>query len=272
LRPTDRHPGAIAIERNEMKKMLLLSTLLNATAAHAQDSTFTVGAGIAAGTRYSGSDEHLVAPVIVADYQAANGFYASTLRGIGFAAGGDRLSASIGLGYRGERRENDTNGFVGRSGSKALKGMGDVKGSATLNVGAEAQLTDVFSVGAHAELPVSRRENGKQFSLGLNAKLLESQADKVAVGVALQFGEAKYMQTYYGVDARQAARSGYRVFKPGGGLYGTDVSVSWEHRIDAHWTVTSMLGAQRLTGDAAKSPLVRRKTAPTFAVYAGYQF
>lgn len=255
-----------------MKRTLCLSTLLVAAAAHAQDSTFTVGAGIAAGTRYSGSDEHLVAPVVVADYQAANGFYASTLRGIGVAGGSEQLGASIGLGYRGERRENDTNGFGGRTGSKALKGMGDVKGSATLNVGAEAQLTNVFSVGAHAEIPVSHRENGKQFALGLNAKLLDSQADKVTAGVALQFGEAKYLQTYYGVDARQAARSGYRAFKPEGGMYGTDVSLSWEHRIDAHWSVTSMLGAQRLTGDAAKSPLVRRKTTPTAAVYAAYRF
>ena len=255
-----------------MKKALLLSTLLTAAAAHAQDSTFTLGAGIGAGTRYSGSDEYLAAPVIVADYQAANGFYASTLRGIGFAAGGEQLSASIALGYRGERTEKDTNGFVGRTGSKALKGMGDIKGSATLNVGAEAQLTDVFSVAAHAEIPVSRRENGKQFALGVNAKLLDSQADKVAAGVALQFGEANYLQTYYGVDARQAARSGYRAFRPEGGMYGTDVSLSWEHRIDAHWAVTSLLGAQRLTGDAAKSPLVRRKTAPTAAVYAAYTF
>jgi outer membrane scaffolding protein for murein synthesis (MipA/OmpV family) len=255
-----------------MKKALLLSTLLIAAAAHAQDSTLTLGAGIGAGARYSGSDEHLVAPVVVLDYQSASGFYASTLRGIGVAGGSDQLSASIGLGYRGERRENDTNGFIGRTGSKALKGMGDIRGSATLNVGAEAQLTDVFSVGAHAEIPISRRKNGKQFALGLNAKLLDSQADKVAAGVALQFGEAKYLQTYYGVDARQAARSGYRAFTPEGGMYGTDVSISWEHRIDAHWAVTSMLGAQRLTGDAAKSPLVRRKTAPTAAVYAAYTF
>lgn len=255
-----------------MKRLPLLSTLLIAAAAQAQDSTFTIGAGAGAGARYSGSDEHVLAPVVVLDYQAANGFYASTLRGIGFAAGGDQLSASIGLGYRGERREKDSNGFIGRTGSKALKGMGDIEGSATVNVGAEAQLTDVFSVGAHAELPVSRRENGKQFALGLNAKLLDSQADKVSAGVALQFGDGKYMQTYYGVDARQAARSGYRVFGPGGGLYGTDASVSWEHRIDAHWSVTTMLGAQRLTGDAAKSPIVRRKTTPTAAVYASYQF
>lgn len=255
-----------------MKKALLLSTLLIAAAAHAQDSTFTLGAGIGAGTRYSGSDDYLVSPVVVADYQAANGFYASTLRGIGFAAGSGQLSASISLGYRGERRENDTNGFVGRTGSKALKGMGDIKGSATLNVAAEAQLTDVFSVGARAEIPLSRRENGKQFTLGLNAKLLDSQADKVTAGVALQFGETRYLQTYYGVDAHQAARSGYRMFTPDGGMFGADASIGWEHRIDAHWAVTSLLGAQRLTGDAAKSPLVRRKTAPTAAVYAAYTF
>jgi outer membrane scaffolding protein for murein synthesis (MipA/OmpV family) len=255
-----------------MKNMLLLSTLLVTACAGAQESSFTVGAGIAAGSRYSGSDEHVVAPVVAVDYQAANGWYASTLRGIGFAAGNEQLSASIGLGYRGERRENNTNGFIGRSGSKALKGMGDVKGSATVNVGAEAQLTDVFSVNARAEVPVSQRANGKQFALGLNAKLLDGAQDKVTVGTALQFGEGKYMQTYYGVDARQAARSGYRAFTPDGGLYGVQASATWEHQLDAHWSVTSLVGVERLRGDAAASPLVRRKTAPTAAVYAAYRF
>jgi outer membrane scaffolding protein for murein synthesis (MipA/OmpV family) len=260
------------MKRKTMKSALLLSVLLISAAARAQESTFTLGAGIAAGSRYSGSDEHVVAPVVVLDYQAANGFYASTLRGIGVAGGSEQLSAGIGLGYRGERSENNSNGLIGRTGSKALKGMGDVRGSATLNVGAEAQVTDVFSVGAHAEIPVSHRENGKQFALGLNAKLLDSQADKVGAGVTLHFGEANYMQTYYGVDARQAARSGYRAFRPEGGLYGVDASLSWEHRIDTHWSVTSLLGVERLRGDAADSPLVRRKTAPTAAVYAAYRF
>lgn len=255
-----------------MKKTLMSSTLLIAAAACAQESAFTVGAGVGVGPRYSGSDEHVVAPVIAIDYQAANGFYAGTMRGIGFAAGNDQLSASIGLGYRGARGENDTRGFGGRTGSKALKGMGDVRGSATLAVGAEAWLTDVFSVAVRAEVPISHRENGKQFTLGVNARLLDGPADKVAVGVALQFGEGKYMQTYYGVDARQAARSGYRAFKPEGGMFGVDVSANWEHRVDAHWAVTTLVGVQRLSGDAAKSPIVRRKAAPTAAVYAAYQF
>lgn len=255
-----------------MKKTLMLSTLLIAGTACAQESSFTLGAGIGAGSRYSGSDEHVVAPVVAIDYQAANGFFASTLRGIGFAAGTEQLSASIGLGFRGERRENDTNGFVGRTGSKALKGMGDIRGSATVNVGAEAQLTDIFSVGVRAEIPVSRRENGKLFALGVNVKLLDGATDKIGAGVALQFGEGKYMQTYYGVDARQAARSGYRAYTPKGGMFGTELNVNWEHKFDAHWSVTSLLGVQRLNGDAAKSPIVRRKTAPTAAVYAAYAF
>lgn len=255
-----------------MKKTLMSSTLLIAATACAQESSFTVGAGVGVGPRYSGANDNVVGPVIAIDYQAANGFYAGTMRGIGYSAGNEQLSASIGLGYRGARGEKDTRGFGGRTGGKALKGMGDVRGSATLDVGAEARLTDMFSVGVRAEVPISHRENGKLFTLGVNARLLDGAADKVGVGVALQFGEGKYMQTYYGVDARQSARSGYRAFTPEGGMFGVDMSVNWEHRIDAHWAVTALAGAQRLTGDAAKSPIVRRKTAPTAAVYAAYQF
>ena len=49
-------------------------------------------------------------------------------------------------------------------------------------------------------------------------------------------------------------------------------SVSWEHRIDASWGVNTVLGVERRLGDAAKSPIVQRKSAPMGAVYVTYRY
>ena len=48
--------------------------------------------------------------------------------------------------------------------------------------------------------------------------------------------------------------------------------LTWQHRFGEKWSVTSMLGANHLLRDAARSPLVERKTTPTGAIYVGYSY
>jgi outer membrane protein len=255
---------------------LLLPALLYTASAGATEpepaSSFTVGGGIGAGSRYSGSDEYQAGPILLIDYQHDSGFYASTMRGIGYAAGAGPVRASLGLGYRGERSESNTNGLGGRSGSKALRGMGDVKGSAVASLGVEAALSDLFSVDAHLEVPLSRRESGKLLSFGPHLRLLDTPDDQLGIGLSLRFGDRRFLQTWYGVGAAQSLASGYRAFTPRSGLHGVDLELGWTHRIDEHWSVTSALGVQHLVRDAAKSPIVRRRTTPTAAVFVSYRF
>jgi len=256
-----------------MKKNLIATGLLLAYGlAAADDNVLTLGAGIAATSRYSGSDKLQAAPVLAIDYQMANGFYASTMRGIGYGQNFGRLQLNGALAYRGERTDKEEVNFGGRQGSDKLKGMGVIKGSATAVLGAGLTIMDGLVLGLQAEVPLSHRENGSRSSLGLTYTLLNDQANNVSVSGGANFADKKYAQTYYGVTASQSARSGFKEFAAKAGVFEATFSTSWQHRLNQQWCVTSMLGVSRLTRDAAKSPIVFRKTSPTAAVYASYAF
>ena len=92
------------------------------------------------------------------------------------------------------------------------------------------------------------------------------------LSVSANAADKKYMQTYHGVTAAQSARSGYAVFTPKAGAHMAEGGVSWQHKLSSDWSITGMVGAQRLLGDARKSPLTRRATSPVGAVYVSYSY
>ncbi|WP_181259142.1 MipA/OmpV family protein [Pseudoduganella armeniaca] len=259
---------------NNKFRLFTLAALLAGSAAQAEDdaNVLTLGGGIAGGPRYSGAAERVIGPALAIDYQMANGFYASTLRGIGHGRQLGPVNASVALGYRGERSERDRDGLGGARGSTALRGMGDVKGSATVMLQGAYEIVDGLELSAAAELPLSHRANGRTLSLGLTGTLFERATDQVTLALSANVGDRDYVRTYYGVDTAQAARSGYRQFTPKAGLYEVELGMTWRHQLDERWSVTTMLGLTALTRDAARSPLARKDTAPTGAVFVAYRF
>ncbi|NVD72928.1 MipA/OmpV family protein [Duganella sp. BJB1802] len=246
--------------------------LLPSLALAADDSQFTLGGGVAAGARYSGSKQNTVAPVVVLDYSHASGFFASTLRGIGYGGEAAPLTYSAALGYRGERKEKNEKGIFGNTGSADLKGMGDIKGSATANLRLGYKPLSMLEFNVGAEIPLSQRENGKTYRAGVTAQLLDAPNDHVSLGATAGFADNKYAQTYYGVTAKQAAASQFKAYQAKSGLYEANLMLTWQHKIDQKWSVTSMLGANHLLRDASRSPLTQRKTSPTGAVYVSYAY
>jgi outer membrane scaffolding protein for murein synthesis (MipA/OmpV family) len=246
--------------------------LLFSASAMAADSQFLIGGGAAAGARYSGASENALAPVIVLDYSDASGFFASSLRGLGYGSQQGPLSVSAALGYRGGRKEKDEHALFGIVGSDRLKGMGDIEGNASALLKVGYQLMPVLDLSLAADIPLSERDNGKNVHAGINGHLLQGDKDNFKLGVSAGFADSKYAQTYYGVTARQAASSRFTAYQADSGLYEVNAMLSWEHRIGQRWSVTSMLGANHLMKAAANSPLTQRKTSPTGAVYASYVY
>lgn len=242
------------------------------SAPAASESQLLLGGGIGVGSRYSGSRDTAALPVVVLDYSHASGFFASTMRGLGYGAQTGPVSWSAALGYRAERKEKDERGAFGSTGSDKLKGMGDVKGNATALFTLGYRPLAMLELSVGAEIPLSQRRNGKTFRAGVTAQLMEAQDDDVSLGLTGAFADRDYAQTYYGVTAAQARTSKFAAYQPKAGLYETNAMLTWQHRFGGKWSVTSMVGATRLMGDAARSPLVERKTSPTGAVYIGYAY
>lgn len=251
---------------------IALAGLLAAAHAEDSDNVLTLAGGIGAGPRFSGADENVVGPVVGIDYQMANGFFASTLRGIGYGQAIGPFTLGAALGYRGERSEHDRSSLGGARGSTALRGMGDVKGSATAMLQAEYEIVDGLDLTLQAELPISHRENGRVLEVGVTGTLFQGRADHVTLSVSASLADRDYMQTYYGVTAAQAGRSGYRQFRPKAGLHETELGLSWQHTVNERWSVTAMVGVTSLRRDAARSPLSGKDTAPTGALFATWRY
>lgn len=249
-----------------------LCLLGGSTVAAAGDAQLLVGGGLGVEARYAGANRNQAGPVLVLDYSHASGFYASTLRGLGYEDQDGPVSYGAALGYRGERREKNEKSWFGNTGSEELKGMGDIKGNASALLSVGFRPLSMLELNLHADLPLSRRENGKTLHAGITAHLLNRDSDHVSLALAAGFADSRHAQTYHGVTKQQAAASGFKAYHPRAGLYEASTMLTWEHSFNARWSVTTLIGATQLLRDASRSPLTKRKTNPSGGFYVSYAY
>ncbi len=234
----------------------------------ADESKITLAVGAAYGPEFVGGKKNKVSPLLYADYQAANGFFAG-MRGIGFQAEKGIFDGSIALGYGGSR--GDDIGNFSDTKSK-FKGMGDIKSSALLNLEGGVNLWDVAHLSLGAELKLNHRENGNAYNVGLSAPIYSTEGDQVSVGAFAHYADAKYAQTYYGVTAVQSLASGYKAYAPTAGFDTGSLNLTWNHSFDKNWGVSSSVGVKRLFKNAENSPLTESKTNPSASLAVTYSY
>ena len=71
-----------------------------------------------------------------------------------------------------------------------------------------------------------------------------------------------YNQTYFGISPSQSARSGLPAYSPDGGFWNVGGGINARYLFDENWGLLGAVGYQRITGDAADSPLVDDKGSP----------
>lgn len=258
---------------------LTAALLLGLPEARAQSeppagNTLLLGLGAGFGAKYSGAKKIEGGVMPAVDYSMSNGFFASTMRGIGWGGQSGPLGYSGALGVRGGRDEKDKKGIAG-GGAKELLGMGEIKAIATANFNVSYSLMDALELSAGIELPLSKSrgmKGGSLFRLGASAPVYSDAKNEISLGVSAEAGDKKYMQMFYGVSAQQAAATQFAQYTPKSGFHSIEASVSWKYQIDKKWGVMSSLGATRLLGDAAKSPIVQRKASPTGMVMLTYLY
>ncbi|MFZ6870768.1 MipA/OmpV family protein [Undibacterium sp. Di27W] len=238
--------------------------------AQEPETTAVMGAGFFYAPEYLGAKKNRFGPALFGEYQNKNGFFLSSSRGIGYSQKVDNFSLSAGLGYRAGREDSRDSHSL--SSSDDLKGMGDISGSATLNLNASTTFAGGISASFGTNLALSRRENGNAYHFGLSAPVFQTTSDKVEIGGSLTYSDAKYNQTYFGVTPTQTANSGYRTFSPKAGFSQALGTVSWTHVIDKNWSVRSAAGVSQVLGDAADSPLTKKKTSPILLTTVNYTF
>lgn len=79
-----------------------------------------------------------------------------------------------------------------------------------------------------------------------------------AIGPRVSFSGAKYQRAYFGVPAASSAASGLPAFDPDGGIHAVGVNAGYLRQLSPRWGVYGFVRYDRLVGDAARSPFVRR--------------
>ena len=245
--------------------------------AHAQDkpaqepeSTAVVGAGVFYAPEYLGAKKNRFGPALYGEYQNKNGFFVSTVRGIGFGKKIDDFELSAALGYRAGREDSRDSKTL--FSSDDLKGMGNIPGSVTTNLHAGTSFAGGIKATFDANLALSHRENGNVYNFGLSAPVYQTSSDKVELGGTVSYSDGKYNQTNFGVTATQSANSGYKAYTAKAGFSQALGTVSWTHAIDKNWSVRSAAGVSQVLGDAADSPLTKKKTSPILVTTVNYSF
>ncbi|CAN7697437.1 MipA/OmpV family protein [Rhizobium sp. LjRoot98] len=220
-----------------------------------------IGAGVMYRPKYEGSRDMEISPV---PFVSATFFDRWTIdpSGIGVKAYERGLfQLDVKFGYDLGRSEDD---------SDDLRGLGDINAAAT--IGGKASLnygSATFFVSADKMIGGSDGLIGKA---GIEITQPVTETIILGAGASVTFADRNYMETYFGVDAGQAVRSGYRTYKPGAGAKSIDLSVSATYLINGNWMLRGEQTLGMVTGDAADSPIVRQTLQPSSLLILGYRF
>ena len=223
-----------------------------------------VGFVVLSGPAYAGSDKRRETALPVLDYQWANGWFAGVSNGIGinFSSNpqmryGLRVTADFG------RKESRADG---------LRGMGDIDAKAEGGAFFNLALSDEWQATSSLRYGAGTGGSGLVANVGLTFATALTPQWRIGASAGLSAVNADYMQTIFGIDASQAARSGYASYTPGSGWRDARASVSLTYGIDPRSAFTAVTEFNRLLGDAADSPLTRRRDVASAALIYTYAF
>jgi outer membrane protein len=235
-----------------MKFLLLLpAAVLLASPAAAQDSDdlrVRVGLGAQVRPEFIGAKDTEVAPLIDVDiargtnpfrFEAPDDSFALPL----ISSGG--FSAGPAANIESSRKDSD----VGRP-------VGKVPTTFELGAFAQYEMSDSFR--ARGEL--LKGIGGHEGVVGaVGGDYIWRDADRyvASIGPRLLFSDARYQRAYFGLEPAAAIASGLPAYRPDGGLHAVALTSGVSYQFNPRWGMFGFARAERLVGDAARSPIVR---------------
>lgn len=137
-------------------------------------------------------------------------------------------------------------------------GMSDVKFGGEAGLFAEIYPTDWMRFRAEVRHGI-RSHGGLVADLAVDAFADVTETIRVSAGPRAAFASEDYFDAYYGVNGKEAGKSGLSRYKPDGGLksFGVGGAITW--KTTDKLTTTAFGEYSRLQGPAADSSLVRER-------------
>lgn len=247
-----------------------LTILLSAPAALAGDTAGTERIRIYAGPEispaYPGAEDRSLSPFF--DFSRASGdtdfAYEAPDESFGFplvSSGGFYVGPVA--SFTGKRSVEDTAPGIARV-------------AATVEAGVSFQANFSDHVYGFAEI---RRglggHDGWVADGGLDYILRDGDAWLVSLGPRVGWGNARHQRAYFGVSEDEATAAGIEPFSPGAGVRSVGGTLGLLYQLTPVWGLSAYGRYDRLTGDAADSPITRdfgRKNQYSAGIAVSYTF
>ncbi|CAB3717016.1 MipA/OmpV family protein [Trinickia soli] len=217
--------------------------------------------------RYDGSDRYHLMGGPSIDIRYRDRFFLSTGEGIGVnVLTGPNWRVGVAASYDLGRRAADD--------LDHLSGMGNINPAPSLRLLGEYAISKSFPLVLRADL---RRnfggDNGWIGDLGAYMPMPgSSETFSWFAGPTMTIADSRYMNSWFGVNAQQSARSGYRQYDASAGIRSVGFGVSASLRVRKHWIVSADGAFQQLVGAAAHSPITQTRASGVFDVSVNYEF
>jgi outer membrane scaffolding protein for murein synthesis (MipA/OmpV family) len=223
---------------------------------------FTVGPAVLMRPSFPGSGRYVLQPGASIDVRYKDLAYFSTGEGLGLNLASQKsYRAGVAVTYDLGRDQDD---------DSRLNGMRDIDPAPEVKLYA-----DIVAFPVVFRASVKKAVGGHRGIVGDLGAYMPVAGNKqffVFIGPAVTFADARYMRTYFGVGSTQSQRSGYRQYRPGGGIRSTGIGLNANWNITDHWMVDTSAAAERLLGGAASSPLTRQNWNFALALNVSYRF
>lgn len=213
-----------------------------------------VALGAVAVPDYEGSSDYEPAPLFAG--KAGYDSYYLELRGMELRANVSPLSGwEFGpvIGVRGGR-DDVKNDRVDRL--REIDDVVEAGGFVKASLHGLVDPSDQLSFGFEVKTAISGDEDGTTLSFGPSYSFSPMERLRLGFGLSATFADSDYVDTYFGIDAADAGRSGLRAFDGEGGLKDIGMSLNASYQLSEHWGIMGFAGYTQLVGDAADSPIV----------------
>lgn len=222
-----------------------------ASAAVAQDSNayrVRVSVGARLQPKFVGSDSSGVSPIVQAKIARGTNAFRFTAPDDRFGialVSKDGFSAGPAANLAWKRKESDVGARVGNV-------------PLTIEAGGFVQYDLGSSLRVRGELVKGLNgHKGLVGTVGVDRIWRDGDRYVFSIGPRVLFGDARYERAYFGVSPTAAINSGLPAYRPGGGVYGVAMTSSATYQVNSQWGLFGFARYERLTGDAARSPIVR---------------
>jgi outer membrane protein len=103
---------------------------------------------------------------------------------------------------------------------------------------------------------IGKDRDGTTVSFGPSYNFFPLERVRLGFKASATYASDRYNQTYFGVDADNAARSGFSTYDADGGIKDIGLSMTATYLWTESWGITGTVGIRQLVGDAADSPIV----------------